>query len=244
MLPHMTVTIPEYFTVKQFKAYNRVKHFDGLKLYTNVIASVLDIELAVVMQWPLSDIKQIYTDIINMINETESKFHPVIIWNGIEYGYSHMPKMKVGAYIDLENNLKDPTKNIDKILKVMYRPVVKNKLKSTKYVIKSVIKAYNDKVEEPFEYYDLAEYDNKSDIDYSSFPISIALGGMSFFLQHLNKLGIDSIIYLDPTNPIVKEMKMRVKNKPKTRFKAIMGGLLPSILSPIPTYSVLQETKQ
>ena len=86
-------------------------------------------------------------------------------YNGKEYGFH--PKLEdisLGEYIDLDTYLKEPYKDAEKVLGVLYRPIVKEK----------------------GDLYEIEPY--KGTDGYADFPLDVALGATLFFYRLSNKL--------------------------------------------------------
>jgi hypothetical protein len=138
----MQVTIPSYITVSH---YNQFKYLDDIESQTDKILFKISILTGISMEelekWPLPAITQVYKEIQNILNNLEPEFYPIIEWNGKEYGFKSIKKMSMAEYVDLSELCKNPTQNLTNILAILYRPITKNKVKSTKYLVKSTIKA-------------------------------------------------------------------------------------------------------
>jgi hypothetical protein len=95
--------------------------------------------------------------------------------------------MLVAEFIDLDARLKDPMKNLEELMAILYRPVINQRFESFEWKVKSYIKTIVGQSENIFKYYDVEEYDSqKRDWRVEVFkdlPISYALGALSFFLQ-------------------------------------------------------------
>jgi hypothetical protein len=150
-----------------------------------------------------------------------------------------MSKMTLGEYIDLDNLSKDTDKNITSILAILYRPVTSNKIKESKFIIKSTIKALQYDVENVFDYYEVEEYDidKRKQItpEFDNFPLEIAMGAMGFFLDIKAMLLTNSQIYsLGPIETQIQK-QMRKMSKTKRRLLNTTAGFIQStnLLKPI-----------
>jgi hypothetical protein len=242
----MQVTIPEYLTLKQLTNFNKIKWMEGIELYIYTVHVITDISVDEVRKMPLTELKEVYLKCANLITNIDSKFYPVIEWEGKSYGYSHMKKMTAGEYADLDFLTLNTEQNITKIMSILYRPVVKNKLKSFTYKFKNTIKYWFDDVEEPFEYYTIEPYGTKSEINFDNFPAGVALGAMGFLLAVGNKSVVDTLISSHPHLPEVQTLvKMIIqKKKEKSQSKNIMGGLASSVTYVTPIYLSSMGTNQ
>ena len=89
-------------------------------------------------------------------------------WNGKKYGFiPNISEITAGEYIDIEQYCKEAEKNINKIMSILYRPIVKET--KTRYSIE----AY-----EPSE---------ETEEEFLDFPILPSVSALSFFFR-LGKL--------------------------------------------------------
>jgi hypothetical protein len=174
----------------------------------------------------------VYNAIQTLFKDINPEFYPVIEWEGKLWGFSNMSKMKLGEYIDLDTLIKDPDKNINQILALLYRPVTKNNLTSATFLTKSTLKALKYDVENVFDYYELEEYDPVSRKQraetFDNFPIEIAMGAMAFFLDTATVLLSDSQLYSLKTQEDLVQIQLKRMSKRKQRLLNITAGFIHS----------------
>ena len=122
-----------------------------------------------------------------MFDNISNEFYPVFEFKGTTYGFQPISKMLVAEFIDLDARLKDPMKNLEELMAILYRPVINQRFESFEWKAKSYIKTLIGQSEDIFKYYSVEEYDSqKRDWRVEVFkdlPISYALGALTFFLQ-------------------------------------------------------------
>ena len=220
--------LPKYLTVKQLTDFNKIKWMEGVELYIYTVHVISGMSIHDIRQLPYTELKQIYLECASLITNIDTKFYPVIEWNGKTYGFSHMKKMSTGEYADLDFLTTNTEQNLPKIMSILFRPVTKNKLTSFKFKFNQTIKYWYDDVEEPWDYYEIEPYTSKNDANWDDFPAGIAMASLGFFLQLGNKSVVNTLIYSHNDLPEVKKMVKMFKTKMKemkSRSKSIMAGL-------------------
>lgn len=241
-----TVSLPDYYTVKHYREFDKFAHLEEQDQMLGMIAVLTEHTIDELREWPIQLLVKVYNELNTMIKSVDPEFYPVVEWNGKLYGYQPMHKMSAGEYIDLDNLTKNVQDNLNDILAILYRPVTENKLDSTKFVTKTVLKAYSGKVENAFDYYKVEKYDNENRGEaadhMNNFPIGVALGALSFFLSSKLTLLNDSQISFPTWDEIQTTMKKEMKSKTKFRLANIMAGYTRFMnLQKLPSYP-LQET--
>lgn len=220
----ITLTIPDYFSVRQYQMYEMFTSLDPLDQMVATIALLTEHTEEEVLSWPLPLISQAYPQVRKLISDTKPEFYPVIEWQGTLYGYRSLQKMTLKEYIDLEGLLVDARRNFTEILAILFRPVTENKLKTSGLIWNTVLKAYKGDQENVFKYYDIEEYDNEQRSvnakKFENFPISVALGALSFFLL----AGVHSLKSSEISSQIMEEWKKEVKKM--SRKQKIKNQLL------------------
>lgn len=238
----ITLTIPDYFTVYQYQMYELFTSFEPLEQMVATIALLTEHSEEEVMSWPLPLISQAYPQVRKLISETKPEFYPVIEWEGRTYGYRSLQKMSLKEYIDLEGLLVDARKNFTQILAILFRPVTENNLNTAGLMWNVVYKAYKGDQENVFKYYDIEPYDNEQRVlnakKFENFPISVALGALSFFLL----TGRHSINASEISSQIMEEWKNEVKKMTKKEkiknqlLNTTVGYILSTSLQNPPSY--------
>ena len=222
----MKVVIPEYLTVEQYLKLQYLNDIDqphDKVLYT--ISSIINVPMEELEKWPLTAIRQVNIEITELLNKVNTEFYPVVKWNGILYGYRAVHKMSMAEYVDVSQLCTKPSQNMTEILALLYRPITKNKLNTTKYITKSTLKAVKYDVENVFDYYELEQYDavtrKQQAEEYKQFPAEIGLGALNFFML----VGLSSSKNMTSYFPSMKEMIMTLKmSKIKSALVRIIAG--------------------
>jgi hypothetical protein len=240
----ITTNIPDYFTVKHYKQFSVLKSLDEMEQRLHVITTLTGESMQTVRQWPIPFIIQLYTRLNELIANVEPEFYPIIEWEGKQYGYRPMHKMNLDEYVDIDMLIKDTDRNINDVLAILYRPITKNKLNSSKWITKQTVKVLQGDVENGFDYYDVEKYDNmirteKSPL-YDNFPASIALGALGFFLGS-NHLLLEST----PSSSLQWELMMNEVKKKKSKIQRALArttvGYISSMnLLKVPSYNSLE----
>lgn len=231
------VEIPEYLTIGDYQKVSNMEHLSEVEKMVEIIATITHIDREVVNKWEPSQLVGIVESVFNLMNFDSTTFYPIIEFDDVLYGYRPLSKMKLGEYIDLERLCKEPIANLNEIAAILYRPITKNKLQGPVYGFKQGFKIVKGEVENLFKYYDVADYDSEQRaIDgetMKSFPVSFALGALSFFL-------VVGATYLKDSNNSSPSLKRETTKNLQTLTSAIGDGLqqfityqsLPSYQSP------------
>jgi hypothetical protein len=190
------VDIPEYLTIDQ---YTSIINAGGTSLekMVSTVSSLTDLTVDQVKELPIDVIKNISDDITELSFPKET-FHAIVEFDNVLYGYAHMKQCSLGEYMELEKLCEDVTGNMHKIAAILYRPVTKNRFNSLSFAFRQGVKAVNNKVENPFDWYEIETYDSNKrkdrDEQFKDFPSHIFLGALSFFLGTAN-LYLTNILY-------------------------------------------------
>ena len=237
-------TIPDYFTVKHYKQFNILKSLDDMEQRLHVITSLTGESMETIKQWPIPFIIQLYARLNELIANVEPEFYSVVEWEGKQYGFRPMHKMNLDEYVDLDNLIKDVDRNLNDILALLYRPITKNKLNSSKWITKQTVKVMQGQMENAFDYYDIEKYDNEVRKErapqYDNFPASVALGAMGFFLDSKLSLLGSTVFYFPQWESMMNELKKK-RSKIKRALAHITAGYISSInLGKVPSYKSLE----
>ena len=226
----ITTNIPDYFTVKHYKEFSVLKSLDELEQKLHVITTLTGESMETVRQWPIPFIIQLYAELNKLIAGVEPEFYPVIEWEGKQYGYRPIHKMSLDEYVDLDMLIKDADRNINDILAILYRPIIKNNLNKGNWVANQTIKVLKGQVEYGFDYYDVEKYDYNKRIEispeYDNFPASIALGALGFFLgsNHLSSKNTAS-------SSLQWELMMNEVKKKKSKIRRALARITVGYIS-------------
>ena len=193
-----TVTLPDYFSIKHYKALGSFEHLDDLEKIIMTVSALTERDVEEIERWSLTDLMKIYSEAGRIMHETGGEFYPVFEFKDIIYGFQPLSKMTVAEFIDLERRLKDPVNNLEEILAILYRPIKSHKFNSLEWMHKSYIKILKGENESMFKYYEVEEYDTETrdwrvDI-FKDLPLEYCIGVLSFFLGLGMQLSLSSII--------------------------------------------------
>jgi hypothetical protein len=237
----ITTNIPDYFTVKHYKQFSVLKSLDDMEQKLHVIQVLTGESMETVLNWPIPFIIQLYAKLNELISGVEPEFYPVIEWEGKQYGYRPMHKMNLDEYIDLDMLVKDTDRNINDIMAILYRPIVKNKLPKGNWVLNNTVKVLKGQVDNGFNYYEIEKYDNfireERSPQYDNFPASMALGALGFFLDSKLSLLKSTVYYFPQWDTMMNEVKNK-NSKIKRALERITVGYMSSMnLLKVPSYN-------
>jgi len=205
--------IPDYLSIKQWKEFTSLEHLSDSEKMIKLITLLSDKNEAEVKQWTPMALKQVYAKVVDAVSNIDPSFYPVFELDGVRYGYSSISKMTLGEYTDLERLAKSPQENIEEIMAILYRPIVKDRFKGLKWAFKNTFKVSHGDAENLFKYYTLEEYDSSKRLEnadkLSSLPITMGLGALTFFLTLANiSLVGSNLSSLSPSQQmtVMKEM--------------------------------------
>lgn len=187
MKKRIEVTLPDYFSVKHYKSLGSFEHMDEVDRVVATIVATTEHSGEEVMRWNMSDLLSVYKGVSELLSDITNEFYPVFEFRGQMYGFQPLSKMSVAEWIDLDARLKEPIKNLEELMAILYRPITSHKLESFEWKVKSYIKTVIGSAESIFKYYEVEEYDvEKRDWRtevFKDLPISYALGALTFFLS-------------------------------------------------------------
>ena len=210
----VTVEIPEYFTVSHYKSMGQFEHMDDLDKIVSVVVATTQHSEDEVINWPLPNLVTIYKGISAILNDIKPIFYPVFEYRNCTYGFQPLSKMSVGEWIDLETRMKDPIKNMESILAILYRPVINERFDGMEWKTKSYIKSLVGQQESLFKYYNVEEYDSEKRVwreeIFKDLPIDYALGAYTFFLAFTLHLQRDILTYSEVEETLKKELTKEI----------------------------------
>ena len=201
------VNIPEYLSIGEYQTLSMLEHLTDLEKTIEVVHTITHIDRDVLGKWKPNQLSSIGESVLNLMDFESSTFYPIIEFNDVLYGYRPISKMTLAEYVDLERLAKDPNTNLHELMAILYRPITKDKTKTLSFQIKNGIKIAKGTAENLFKYYEIEEYNSEDRAVNSekmkSFPVSLALGGMSFFLGIGTKSLSNTNQYLRPTEKMM-----------------------------------------
>jgi hypothetical protein len=181
------ITIPDYLSIYQLKQIQLYEHLSELDRMIKILSIVSDKTENEIRELPSSNILQIYSDVITNLLDVKNQFFPIFELNGVKYGFKSIAKMSLGEYVDLEMLTKKPMDNIEEIIAILYRPIVKEKFNSFKWAFEHGLSVAKGEVEDIFNYYEIEKYNTEKRFDNAEklkhIPAGFALGALGFFLQ-------------------------------------------------------------
>ena len=193
------VEIPDYFSVRHYKALGNFEHLDEVEKVIHTLVATTEHSEEEIMRWSMHDMLQVYKGVEKILGEVDNTFYPVFTFNDITYGFQPISKMAVGEWIDLDNRLEDPIGNLEEILAILYRPVVKENFKDLEWKVKDYIRHLKGEPTNLFKMYEVEEYDvEKRDWRkevFADLPIEYALGALHFFIMFGLQLQRDLATY-------------------------------------------------
>lgn len=217
-----------------------MEHLSDSEKMIKLITMLSDKDEAEVKQWTPMALKQVYAKVLDAISDIDPAFYPVFELDGVRYGFSSISKLTLGEYVDLERLAKQPQENIEEIMAILYRPIVKDRFKGLKWAFKNTYKVGLGDAENLFKYYTLEEYDSNKRLDNAEklnvLPATMALGALTFFLTLANTSLIGSnLSSLSPKQQMIamKEItnKMTSMNIGAGLQQFIISQTLPSFKS-------------
>jgi len=182
----ITLNIPDYLSVKQWKQFNSLEHLSESEKMVHMISVLSDRTKEEVMEWTPSALKQVYSKVLEAFTDLQPQFYPVFELDGVLYGFTPISKLTLGEYVDLERLASKSHDNLEQIMAILYRPITKHKFSGLKWAFKSSYKVAIGEAENLFKYYEVEKYDSSKRGEQaellSAIPASIALGALSFFL--------------------------------------------------------------
>lgn len=207
----LQLEIPEYMTISQYADMTSYKGQSKFGRLVHTVASLTGQTKADVRMWSMDSLTEV-SNLYAKIADHKELFHPLIEWDGVLYGYSNIKQFSLGEYIDLETLCKDLENNMHKVAAILYRPVKKHRFNSFKYALKQGVKIVQNKIVNPFDWYELDKYDSKerklAEEKFKDFPVHLFLGAVSFFLSTAS-LYLNSIAFSE--NTITKKEMMGVE---------------------------------
>jgi transcription termination factor NusB len=140
---------------------------------------------------------------------------------------------------------KDVDKNLTSIMAILYRPLKNNNIKDGKFIVKSTYKALKHDVENIFDYYEVEDYDvdkrKQRTTEFESFPLEVAMGGLSFFLHCGATLLTNTETYSPNTMQQYKTEMSKMSKIKRALLRIMVGSTSSTNLVKRPSY-ILQET--
>jgi hypothetical protein len=209
--------IPDYLSLKHWKMFVASEHLEPTDKMISMLSIMSDKTEDEVKSYTPVELKLVYEAVLKSLNELEPSFYPIFELDGVLYGFRSMTSLTLGEYVDLERLAKQPQDNIEEIMAILYRPIVKERFAGIKWAFKNKHKVALGEAENLFKYYQVEEYDSSKRGDnadkLSVIPASLALGALSFFLVVGTSFSVGSNLSSLPSKQameIVKEMNNKM----------------------------------
>ncbi len=226
------INIPEYLSISDWKYFNSLEHLDDSEKMITLISKMGGVDIEEVRKYTPIALQQVYSTLLSSFEDLQPQFHPIFELDNVLYGFKSITSMTTGEYIDLERLCKQPQENLEEIMAILYRPIVKNRFKGIKWAFKSTYKVALGEAENLFKYYEVEDYDNskreENSQTLSNIPASIGLGALSFFLVLGTYYSVSSSLSSLPPQQQMTEIK---KMNEELRLLNIGGSLLRFITS-------------
>jgi hypothetical protein len=226
------INIPEYLSISDWKYFNSLEHLDDSEKMISLISKMGGVDIEEVKKYTPAALQQVYATLLSSFEDLQPQFHPIFELDNVLYGFKSITSMTTGEYIDLERLCKQPQENLEEIMAILYRPIVKNRFKGIKWAFKSTYKVALGEAENLFKYYEVEDYDNskreENSQTLSNIPASIGLGALSFFLVLGTYYSVSSSLSSLPPQQQMTEIK---KMNKELDMLNIGGGLLRFITS-------------
>jgi hypothetical protein len=116
------VTLGQYIEFLETD-FSSMKHLEKL---INTISLLCDTDTEEVSKLSFEQMNYIIEELSWISNPTKKEYKHIITIDGVKYGsIPNFNQIKVGEWIDLENHMVNFNKNLNKILSVIYRPIIK-----------------------------------------------------------------------------------------------------------------------
>ena len=226
------INIPEYLSISDWKYFTSLEHLDDSEKMITLISKMGGVDIEEVRKYTPIALQQVYSTLLSSFEDLQPQFHPIFELDNVLYGFKSITSMTTGEYIDLERLCKQPQENLEEIMAILYRPIVKNRFKGIKWAFKSTYKVALGEAENLFKYYEVEDYDNskreENSQTLSNIPASIGLGALSFFLVLGTYYSVSSSLSSLPPQQQMTEIK---KMNKELDMLNIGGGLLRFITS-------------
>lgn len=205
------IQIPEYLSIADWKYFNSLEHLNDSEKMITLISKMGGKDIDEVKEWTPIQLTEVYKTLLSSFEDLTPHFFPIIELDGVKYGFKSITSMTTGEYIDLERLAENPNENLEEIMAILYRPIVKNRFSGIKWAFKSTYKVALGEAENLFKYYEIEKYDNSKRGEQakilSNIPASIGLGALSFFLVLATYYSASSSLSSLPPKQQMKEVE-------------------------------------
>jgi hypothetical protein len=198
----LKITIPESWDEIKLGQYIEFEllekdNLTNIELMFKIISIFCDIDEEELNKLTIAQINNIGEQLEWVNKKPNNNFYQSFEIDGIKYGFHpNLHEIKVGEWVDLENLLKTPIKNLHKILSVLYRPITKIKRGENRYNI---------------EDYNSVTANERSELFLYHMNMEQAFGASLFFLNFVEKLLVNI------TDSLMVEMEKLIMEETTTK---------------------------
>jgi hypothetical protein len=227
----LKISIPDFLSIKNYKQISSMEHLSSIEKMIQTIVILSDLPEETVREMQIEDISAVFSKVSESVIDIRNEFYPIIEIEGQLYGYNPISKFTLGEYVDLENLNKNALQNLEEIMALLYRPIVKHKFNGIKWAFKNRFKIGLGKAEHLFSYYTIEKYSSETRVERAEImkdiPASFALGALTFFLHNANLYLLGSQISSDSK----KETKKQIETIAKKMTSDNIGGGLQQFIT-------------
>lgn len=221
--------LPKYIAVKHLPRLANIEDLptEGEQLIE--LASLLTgYDRKVVSKWKPARVAKVVNKGKKLLEGVEPKMYHQFEFKGVTYGFSSLQNMVLGEWVDIEHLLKDPSKNLAKIVATLYRPVTSGVVKRGVWDVKNLFSVvFSGKQVPPHKMYKIEDYDyttveERANI-FEELPASVANGVLGFFLVYVAVC--TSSLQTYSVSPTRKQIRPTVEGMMEVLFQNTTGGL-------------------
>ena len=170
-----------------------------IELIIKTLEALVGIDTTTLAKVPLKQLKIAYTELSALTSTMPStELKRMIGVDGKEYGFiPDFDELTIGEFVDLDNYLQNAWNNLDKIMAILYRGIIKRE--GDKYQI---------------EPYSLDNIKERSELFKNKLSIDTIYGAMVFFCNIGSKYIQTMVLSLEEENKLLKE-KRSIREKEK-----------------------------
>ena len=179
-------TIPETWKQVSLAQYQKLMSVEmdemtEQQLMFHLIESLIDIPVQKISKFKKNEIDEVFKHLMMLAeSRTSEHLNLIVEMDGVEYGFnSKLSDISLGEFTDLDTLLQDGFSNLNKVMSILYRPIV-DKDKKTFRV----------------EPYDFTKCEDRFDKFKENMSIDTVFGCLCFFLNLGQEYTLTSIHYL------------------------------------------------
>jgi hypothetical protein len=192
-------TIPETWKQVSLAQYQKLMSVEmdemtEQQLMFHLIESLIEIPSQKIVDLKKSDVEEVFKHLMELAQSKPSEHLNLIVEiDGVEYGFnSKLSDITIGEFGDLDTYLQEGFKNLDKVMSILYRPIVDKDKKSFRV-----------------EKYDFDKCDERTELFKNKMSIDSIYGCLCFFLNLGQEYTLTSIHYLKKQNKKKESKQMK-----------------------------------